>query len=113
MDLHNDYDYFFFDLYYFLKKNDPELLKARAKTRPMESWDNINSSISGIFFIAMYVLPGFDAVRYQWSSVPFYINIIGFMGIDLSLIFFFWLIMKIRIYQESLKFKKRKVIKSL
>ncbi len=73
----------------YLKKKDPELLKARAKTRATESWDKKISSISGIFFIAMYILPGFDAVRFQWSTVPFYINMIGFIGMGLSLIFFF------------------------
>ena len=73
----------------YLKKNDHELLKARAKTRTTESWDKKISSIVGIFFIAMYILPGFDAVRFQWSTVPFYINIIGFIGMGLSLIFFF------------------------
>ena len=97
----------------FLKKKDPELLKARAKTRVTESWDKKISLVSGIFFIAMYILPGFDAVRFQWSIVPFYINIIGFIGMNLSLIFFFWLIVKILIYQESLRFKKNEVIKSL
>jgi len=65
MDLHNDYDYFFSTYIIFLKKNDPELLKARAKTRPMESWDKIYSSISGLLFIVMYILLRFDAVRYE------------------------------------------------
>ena len=73
----------------YLKKKDPELLKARAKTKATESWDKKLGAIIGIFIIAMYVLPGFDAVRFQWSHVSIIIKFIGFIGMGLSLILFF------------------------
>jgi len=73
----------------YLKKKDPELLKARAKTKTTESWDKKIGIIAGVFFLAMYILPGFDAVRFQWSSISLLINIIGFVGMILALILFF------------------------
>ena len=76
----------------YLKKKDPELLKARAKTKATESWDKKLGAIGGIFIIAMYILPGFDAVRFQWSHVSIIINFIGFIGMGLSLILFFLVI---------------------
>ncbi|MHA2282478.1 MAG: methyltransferase family protein [Promethearchaeota archaeon] len=72
----------------YLKKKDPELLKARAKTKTTESWDKKIGIIAGIFFLAMYIIPGFDAVRFCWSSLPLSINIIGFVGMFLGIIFF-------------------------
>lgn len=76
----------------YLTKKDPELLKARAKTKTTESWDKKLLVFSTPFFILMYILPGFDAVRFRWSSVPFYINIIGFIGVIFAIILLFLVI---------------------
>ncbi len=73
----------------YLKKKDPELLEARAKTKATESWDKKIGVIAGIFILAMYILPGFDAVRFHWSSIPLIINTIGFFGMILAIILFF------------------------
>ena len=73
----------------YLKKKDPELLKARAKTKATESWDKKIGAVNGIFFMAMYIIPGFDAVRFHWSDVPVIINVIGFIGMILAIILFF------------------------
>lgn len=72
----------------YLKKKDPELLKARAKTKTVESWDKKIGIMAGVFFLAMYILPGFDAIRFHWSSIPLLVNIIGFVGMLLAVIFF-------------------------
>ena len=68
----------------YLTKKDPELLKARAKTKSTESWDNKLGIIGTPFYILLYVLPGFDAVRFRWSNVPPLINIIGFIGMIIA-----------------------------
>lgn len=73
----------------YLKKNDLGLLKARTESKATESWDKIVTGFASVFFLAMFIVPGFDAVRFQWSTVPFYINLIGFAGMVLSLILFF------------------------
>ena len=72
----------------YLTKKDPELLKARAKTKATESWDKKLGIIGTPFFILMYILPGFDAVRFRWSKLPLYISIIGFVGMILAVILF-------------------------
>ncbi|UCC19617.1 MAG: isoprenylcysteine carboxylmethyltransferase family protein [Promethearchaeota archaeon] len=72
----------------YLTKKDPELLKARAKTKATESWDKKLGIIGTPFFILMYILPGFDAVRFRWSKIPLYISIIGFVGMLLAVILF-------------------------
>ena len=72
----------------YLTKKDPELLKARAKTKSTESWDNKIGLIGTPFFILMYILPGFDAVRFKWSNVPLVINIVGFISMIIAIILF-------------------------
>ena len=39
-----------------------------------------------------FVLPGLDAVRYQWSNVPLPLKVIGFVGIVLSYCLIFWVV---------------------
>jgi len=72
----------------YLTKKDPELLKARAKTKSTESWDKKLGFIGIPFYILMYILPGFDAVRFRWSKLPLYISIIGFIGMILTVTLF-------------------------
>ena len=72
----------------YLSRTDPELLKARAKTKSTESWDNKINLIGTPFYILMFILPGFDAVRFRWSNVPFTINIVGFIGMIIAAILF-------------------------
>lgn len=72
----------------YLTKKDPDLLKARAKTKATESWDKKLGWIGTPFYILMYILPGFDAVRFRWSNLSLYINLIGFIGMILSVILF-------------------------
>ena len=72
----------------YLTKKDPELLKARAKTKTSESWDKKIGIIGTPFFILMYILPGFEVVRFKWSNLPFYISIIGYIGMIIAIIIF-------------------------
>lgn len=72
----------------YLTKKDPELLKARAKIKTTERWDKKLSIIGTPFFILLYIIPGFDAVRFKWSNLPFYISIIGYIGMIIAIIIF-------------------------
>ncbi len=73
----------------YLKRNDPNLLKTRTESKATEPWDKKVTGIASICILAIFIVPGFDAVRFQWSTVPILINIIGFIGVGLSLILFF------------------------
>ena len=58
----------FFVILYFLKK-DPALLERRLRTKEKEREQSILVYLSNLFFIAGFLLPGFD-FRYGWSHVP-------------------------------------------
>jgi protein-S-isoprenylcysteine O-methyltransferase Ste14 len=74
----------------YLSKKDPELLKKRTEMNIKERWDKIITFLLGLSFIALYIFPGFDAVRFQWTNIPIFIEIIGFIGFGFSLVFLFW-----------------------
>jgi protein-S-isoprenylcysteine O-methyltransferase Ste14 len=76
----------------WLKKYNPELLRDRmAFLKPAaKRWDKAILLVSTIVFVPYLILPGLDAVRFQWSSVPSLIKVVAFIGIILSLVLVFW-----------------------
>jgi len=71
-----------------LKKNDPDGFKRRmsfARVRPVKGWDKIIMLSFAILFTALFLIAGFDAVRYQWSQTPLALKALGFVGFILSL----------------------------
>jgi protein-S-isoprenylcysteine O-methyltransferase Ste14 len=53
----------------WLFQNDPELLERRMKAKERERQQRNIQMIGSLFFLGIYLLPGFDR-RYGWSSVP-------------------------------------------
>jgi len=66
----------------YLMRHDPELLAERLKFVPLQkeqkAWDKV---IMLLFFIAgvgLYLVPGFDVVRYAWSdTLPLWLELVG------------------------------------
>ena len=66
----------------YLIHNDPELLAERLKLIPFQkkqkSWDKVIMLIFFIAAIALYIIPGFDVVRYGWSEpLPLWMKVIA------------------------------------
>jgi len=76
----------------WLKKNDPALLKDRMTflKSSARGWDKAILWILAIVFIPFLFLPGMDAIRYRWSSVPFLLKVFGFTGILSALLLISW-----------------------
>ena len=65
----------------WLKINNPELLKERtSQNKDAKSWDKIILFIYGILLIFMFIVCGFDAVRFKWTSMPVILKWVGFFG---------------------------------
>ncbi|MEA3276540.1 MAG: isoprenylcysteine carboxylmethyltransferase family protein [Pseudomonadota bacterium] len=75
----------------WLKRNDPELLKERMTflKSSAKGWDKAFMWISTVVSIPYLLLPGLDAVRYQWSLVPIPVQAIAFGGVIASLLLVF------------------------
>ncbi|MFH1533352.1 MAG: isoprenylcysteine carboxylmethyltransferase family protein [Nitrospirota bacterium] len=82
---------------YFLKHN-PELIRKRMEMKiPPRLWDKIVMIPFIIGMIALIIVPGFDVVRYKWSSIPVYWEVIGFLGFIITSYLLF-LVMKVNSY---------------
>jgi len=78
----------------WLTKNNPELLTVRAELwkRTKKTWDKIIMALILTGFLLLFAIPGIDAVRYQWSHVPLFAKILGFVGIIIANGLMFWVL---------------------
>jgi protein-S-isoprenylcysteine O-methyltransferase Ste14 len=70
-----------------LVRNDPELLQERMSSplqRNQPLWDKVLLPVLMLLFIAWLILMPLDAVRFGWSDVPVWLQILGALGIMLS-----------------------------
>jgi protein-S-isoprenylcysteine O-methyltransferase Ste14 len=63
----------------WLFRSNPGLLKERmAITKPdQKAWDKVWMVLTSIVFIAWLVLMPLDAVRFHWSQVPLFFQVVG------------------------------------
>ena len=54
----------------WLLRHDPGLLEERMAVRPQKSWDKMFIAVLCVVFIVWLVLMPLDAVRFQWSRMP-------------------------------------------
>ena len=82
---------------YFLKHN-PEIIRKRMQMKiPPKKFDKIIMIPFVLSMFALLIVPGLDVVRYKWSSIPIYFEIIGFVGFIFTSYLLF-LIMKVNSY---------------
>ena len=77
-----------------MKKHNPQLLKERMVfLKPAaKNWDKIIIVTSTAVFIPYLLVPGLDAVRYRWSTVPPAVAVLGFVGVIFALFVMAWVI---------------------
>jgi protein-S-isoprenylcysteine O-methyltransferase Ste14 len=71
----------------WLARKEPELLAERMSS-PMQSgqplWDKVFVVAVMVLFVAWLILMPLDAVRFGWSEVPEWLQILGALGVVLS-----------------------------
>jgi protein-S-isoprenylcysteine O-methyltransferase Ste14 len=93
-----------------LSQHDPDLLKERLKTpvqRGQKSWDKLLMGVFTVVFILWLPLMALDAVRYQWSYMPGWLQWVGAAGLIASSYFCYltfkenaYLVMVVKIQKE-------------
>jgi protein-S-isoprenylcysteine O-methyltransferase Ste14 len=74
----------------FLLRHDPALLAERLASpiqRGQETWDKVWLSAFILLFFAWLALMALDAVRFGWSHVPVWLQVVGSGGI----LAYFWI----------------------
>lgn len=62
----------------YLRRVNPEVIKHRLQLgKGTKRWDKIWSVFFTPIFLAIYVIAGFDAVRFEWSSMPLWLWPLG------------------------------------
>ena len=69
---------------HYLLRHDPALLAERLKFLPLhkeqKDWDKVLMSLFFIAGIGLYLIPGFDVVRYEWSEpLPEWMRILAML----------------------------------
>jgi protein-S-isoprenylcysteine O-methyltransferase Ste14 len=70
-----------------LVRDDPELLRERMSSpvqRNQPLWDRILLPVFLLLFAAWLILMSLDAVRFGWSDVPVWLQVLGALGVTLS-----------------------------
>ncbi|HTK08704.1 MAG TPA: isoprenylcysteine carboxylmethyltransferase family protein [Ktedonobacteraceae bacterium] len=82
---------FTFAITLWLFKHNPDLLKERMTiTRAdQETWDKIGSALLFVIFLAWLILMPLDAVRFHWSQIPIWLQIVGAIVLVCSFPLFF------------------------
>ncbi len=75
----------------WLRKKNPELLENRLALvkKKQKGWDKVILISTTPFFFALLIVPGLDAVRYQWSFISGEVKMIAYIVIVISFASFF------------------------
>src|SRR5215216_552568 len=72
----------------WLARDDPELLAERLASplqRGQPLWDKMFLAAASLLFIAWLILMPLDAMRFEWSEVPGWLQFLGALELVLSL----------------------------
>ncbi len=82
--------YFLLYIYWGMFK-DPEQFKERShKSENIKGWDKIILGIYTALLPTVFILAGFDAVRFGWSTVPLAVQILAWLGLFTAAALVFW-----------------------
>jgi protein-S-isoprenylcysteine O-methyltransferase Ste14 len=97
-------------VFFYLSRKDPELLEKRIKMKEKEKEQKLIMSISLLFFIGAFLLPGFDKY-YGWSNIPLWLKIFGDIMVFLGYIMFVVVLLQNRYASRIIELQeKQKVI---
>jgi len=70
---------FTFTLTFWLLRHNPGLLQERMTiSKPdQKAWDKVGSVLMYVVFLAWLILMPLDAVRFHWSQVPVWLQVVG------------------------------------
>src|SRR5215469_10397873 len=71
-----------------LLKYNPGLLAERINISPpnQQAWDKVFVLLLDVFFFAWVILMPLDAVRFHWSQMPFFLQVVGGVALAVSFV---------------------------
>lgn len=75
---------------YVVRKN-PEVVNERGRgAQGAKTWDRILTLIYAVFVLAIYLVAGLDAGRFQWSVMPVTVQGLGGIGFVVGMLLIYW-----------------------
>ena len=92
----------------WLYTHNPGLMQERTRlsTSDQQGWDKILFPLMEIFFIVWLIFISLDAVRFHWSSVPLWLQMVGTLVLLCSFYFLFRTFVKTPICRQWYAFRK-------
>ena len=100
----------------YLLRNDPTLLAERLKLVPLQKEQKVwDKALMLLFFIAgigLYMLPGFDVMRYEWSDpLPLWVRVTAMLVHVPCLILLVWIMRENTYLFKVVKIDKKRAHK--
>lgn len=97
----------------YLLRHDPALLAERLKLVPLQKEQKVwDKALMLLFFIAgigLYLLPGFDVMRYEWSDpLPLWVRVIAMLVHIPCLILLVWIMRENTYLSQVVKIDKER-----
>jgi protein-S-isoprenylcysteine O-methyltransferase Ste14 len=90
-----------------MKRHSPGLLRERmSRKKDVKSWDKKFMWAYLITLIPLAVLPGLDAVRFQWSKVPLIVQVGAFIGFFPAMGIIFWAMKENAYLSDAVRIQK-------
>ena len=98
---------------FYLLRNDPALLVERLKLVPLHRdqkvWDKVLMLFFFIMGIGLYLLPGFDVMRYEWSEpLPLWMRISAMIIHIPCLVLLIWIMRENTYLSQVVKIDKNR-----
>jgi protein-S-isoprenylcysteine O-methyltransferase Ste14 len=95
----------------YLLRHDPALLAERMKLVPLhkeqKAWDKVLMLLFFITAIGLYLIPGFDVVRYEWSEpLPVWMKILAMLVHIPCFLFLGWVMRENTFLSQVVKIDK-------
>jgi protein-S-isoprenylcysteine O-methyltransferase Ste14 len=77
-----------------LARHDPALLDERLKWVIQEDqprWDRVFIPVFLLLLVGWFVLMALDAGRFHWSVMPVWLQVLGGLGLVLSMVLMYWI----------------------
>ncbi len=99
----------------YLLRNDPALLAERLKLVPLHKdqkvWDKVLMLLFFIAGIGLYLLPGFDVMRYEWSDpLPVWVRVTAMFVHVPCFVLLGWIMSENTYLSQVVKIDKERVI---
>lgn len=76
----------------WLLRHNPDMINERGRMgENTKAWDKVIGAFYTALLLATFVIAGLDA-RFGWSAEPLWLNLVGAVGVILSLALTFWVI---------------------